>query len=209
MMTTLTRRTATAACAVALVLATAACSEDTADPTLPPITQDDATATTQDDAVETTAPPVDDVTETSAPPTLSAEEQDEADVTAALEDYLEVVDAVAMGDAEIEALNPVSVPPARDEQISQAMYYRESGWVQEGATGVEAVELEWLDDDQIQIHACLDLTEAELLDEEGEPVASPDLDRHPRFEYVLDRSESAEHGWAVSDERNLEESCEE
>ncbi|WP_114907676.1 hypothetical protein [Ornithinimicrobium murale] len=205
MMTTLTRRIATAACAAALVLATAACNENEVDPMLPSVSQDESTVTTAD-AVETTTPPVDDVTETSAPPTLSAEEQDEADATAALEHYHRVLDAVAQDEADIEAINAVAIGTAREQWITQFMFYREQGWTQRGGVDLEVLEVTHRED-QIELTVCSDVSGVDVVDESGESIVTSDRPSESLVDFLLERDENAEHGWVLVEDVNRDEPC--
>lgn len=198
---------AVATLTVALVL-TACSSEDDAAPTLPPTTHDVTRTTQDDDPTETTTAPADDTTATTtAPPTLSPQEQDEADATAALVEYHRVLDAVAQGEAEIEALNPVAIGTAREQWITQFMLYREQGWTQEGEVVLEVLEVTHVDEDQVDISTCSDVSGVDVLDEDGESIVTVDRPDESLVDFVLERDEDAEHGWVVVEDVNRDEPC--
>lgn len=185
--------------AAALVLS--ACNgangEDDPTPDPTPATTAPPTGTTP-----TTEPP-DDTTED---PTLSPEEQDEADATAALEDYLAVLDALRRGEGEIEDLNDVAVGTARDQWLTEMTAYRERGWTAVGGPTRDILSVA-VENDEAVAEVCTDVSDVDVVNEEGESVVAPGRPGVTVNEYVLERNEETEQGWIVSDDTNQGESC--
>lgn len=185
---------------LAAVLATAACTggKDEPEPTIPTPSESTALPT----ATETT----DASPSTTAPASLSPEEQDEADATAALEAYLQVLNGIGKREEPIKALNEVAIGTAREQWITQHLYYREQGWTQVGDP-VDSVAALDVGGDDAQITVCSDVSEVDVVDEAGESVITDDRLDQTLNAYVLERSEPAEHGWVVVDDTNLERPC--
>ncbi len=202
---TMTRgRTATAAAMLA-ALVLSACNGDNGgeDPTTPDPTPTTTTAPT--DTTPTTAPP-DDTTTTSEEPTLSEEEQDEADATAALQAYRTALDAAMTGDASIERIYPYATGTAREQWITQLMSYDAQGLTITGETQLDVVDVS-VDGDTAEVVACVDVSDTDVVDEDGSSVVPEDRLARTLTDYVLERNDDAQLGWLVTEDINRDEPC--
>lgn len=184
-------------------LALSACSDDT---DTPPTTE---AAPTSEAAPVTAAPsttPPDDVEQTSTEPELSAEEQDEADVEETLRAYMSALDEARNGQASIEEIYPYSRDTAREQWITQLMAYQAQGITIEGAIELEVLEVS-VDGDSAEVLACADVSKTDAFDRNGQSIIPADRPDRTLTDFVLERDESAEMGWYVTDDANRDEPC--
>ncbi|MFK5634208.1 hypothetical protein [Ornithinimicrobium sp. LYQ103] len=151
-------------------------------------------------------PTADEAVRSSTAPTLSAQEQDEVDITATLEDYTAALDEAKNGEASIEGIYPYATGTAREQWITQVMSYEAQGLTLSGETSLEVVGIV-LDDDNAEVVACVDLSQTDAVDEDGESILPADHLKVTLVEYVLLRSEGAETGWLVTEHVNQSEPC--
>ena len=197
---TRTRRLSAAA-AAALLLAGCTITGGTEDPTTT------EAAPTTEVATTTVPPATTEAAATSEPPVLSPAEQDQADIEATVVAYLAALDA-AYGGAEVEGIYPWSRDTARDKWTTQVMAYREQGLTIEGERQiVDGLDIE-VNEDQADVIACLDYSDIVVTDGEGED-ATPARDEGQELlsDLVLERAESAEHGWVVVNDTHRNEPC--
>lgn len=185
---------------LAAVVAIAACTdgEDEPTPTIPTPS-------------ESTASPTSTVTTDAAPSTTtrtpSPGEQDEAEAIATLKSFNAALDAASRGEESIEVIYPWAVRTAREQWATQYLVYREQGWTITGDTTVEVIDID-VEGDQASIVACADVSQVEVVDENGESVLADDRLPQTLNDYLLERSESAEFGWLVVEDVNRDEPCE-
>lgn len=190
---------------VAGTLVLAGCSNDHGDQTPTPVPTNDPVATTQ--TAPTTEAPADDDTETTtAPPEPSAEEQDQADIGETLQLYIRALDDALNGDASVEGIYPFSRDTAREQWVTQVMASEAQGITSSGFTELEVLEVT-VDGDTAEAVACADVSDVEVLNENGDSVITEDrLDRSLQ-DFVLERDDSAEVGWYVVNDTNRNEPC--
>lgn len=185
---------------LAAVVAIAACTdgEDEPTPTIPTPSESTASLTS---TVTTDAAPS---TTTRTP---SPAEQDEAEAIATLKSFNAALDAASRGEESIEVIYPWAVGTAREQWATQYLVYREQGWTITGDTTVEVTDID-VEGDQASIVACADVSQVEVVDENGESVLADDRLPQTLNDYVLERSQSAEFGWLVVEDVNRDEPCE-
>lgn len=154
----------------------------------------------------TTRPTADDAVRSSTAPTISAQEQDEVDITTTLEDYTAALDAAKNGEAPIEGIYPYASGTAREQWVTQVMAYDAQGLTLTGETNLEVVDIV-LDGDDAEAVACVDLSDTDAVDKDGESILPADHLKVTLVEYVLLRSEGAETGWLVTEHVNQSEPC--
>lgn len=203
----MTRRTnsiptgAAAALVAALVLT--GCSGGSEDP------QDTTTApatTTSEPPATTTEATDDDEQTTTAPPELSAEEQDEAEIEETLQAYNDALGRAVIGEESIEGIYPFSRDAAREQWVTQVMAYEAQGITSSGQSKLEKIEVS-VDGDTAQATACMDVTDVEAVDKNGDSFISEDRLDRTLNDYVLERDDSAELGWYVVSDVNRNEPC--
>lgn len=185
-------------------LALASCTNDpgTSEPTPTPT----EAAPTSEPPATTTEAPDDDEQTTTAEPELSAEEQDEANIEETLVLYTRALDDAFNGDESIEAIYPFSRDAAREKWVTQVMADQARGFTSTGLTDLEVLEIS-VTDDSGEVTACADVTDVDVMDENGDSIV-PDtrLDR-TLMNFVLERDYSAQVGWYVVEDKNLNEPC--
>lgn len=196
------------AAAVALVagLALSACSNDGSDeaPTAP-TTSTEATSTSEPGAT-TAAPPADSTETTTEPPQLSAAEQDQADIDATLQAYTVALDQAITGEESIEAIYPYSRDTAREQWVTQVMAYATQGITSSGRSELEVLEIS-VDGDTAEALTCVDLSDVEAVDANGDSFIAEDRLDETLNHFVLERDDSAEVGWYVVEDTNRNEPC--
>ncbi|MBA2696507.1 MAG: hypothetical protein H0U62_11875 [Actinobacteria bacterium] len=111
---------------------------------------------------------------------MSREEQDEADATDTLQAYKEALDAAYRGEESIEAIYPWAIGTAREQWVTQYLFEREQGWTSTGSTSTEVTDVD-IDGDRASVVACVDVSQVEVVDENGESVIAADrLPQNPR-----------------------------
>lgn len=202
----MTTRTTTAFLVVAVSLVLTACDGGSTEPaatTIPaPATSEAATA----DPIPTTAAPADDIAETTTEPALSEAEQDELDIATTLEKYEAARMAAMRGDASIEEIYPYASGTAREQWVTQLMSYEAQELTITGETTLEVGDVS-VDGDSAEVVACLDVSTFDALDESGESIVAEDRLDQTSVDYVLERADSAEHGWLLTEDVNRDEPC--
>lgn len=163
-------------------------------------------APTTAEPVATTDAPVDDAETTSAPPELSAEEQDEADIEETLQAYSAALDQAITGQESIEAIYPYSRDTAREQWVTQVMAYDAQGITSSGKSELEVLEIS-VDGDTAEARACMDLSDLEAVDANGDSVIAEGRPDEVLNHFVLERDDSAEVGWYVVADVNRNEPC--
>lgn len=153
-----------------------------------------------------TTVPSDVVETTTAEPELSPEEQDEADIEETLVLYTRALDDAFNGDESVEAIYPFSRDAAREKWVTQVMADQARGLTSTGLTDLEVLEVN-VADDSAEVTACADVTDVDVMDENGDSIV-PDtrLDR-TLMNLVLERDDAAQVGWYVVEDKNLNEPC--
>lgn len=200
-------RTMWVAAALALpgTLSLAGCQGEPADSAATPAPTTDLAPATEPVAT-TDAPSTEDAVTTTPPPELSAAEQDQADVEQTLILYTRALDDAFNGDASVEALYPFARDTAREKWVTQVMASQAQGVTSTGLTELDIVEVS-VDGDTAEVTACADVTDVEVVDEDGESIV-PDsrLDRTLK-DFILERDGSAQVGWYVAEDKNRNEPC--
>jgi hypothetical protein len=163
-------------------------------------------APTTSETVATSSPTVDEAVRSSIAPTMSAQEQDEVDITTTLEDYTAALDSAKNGESSIEVIYPYASGTAREQWVTQVMAYDAQGLTLTGETSLEVVDIE-IDDDAAEVVACIDVSNTDAVDQNGQSVVPEDLPDRTLVHFVLERGDWAEHGWAVTEDNNRDEPC--
>lgn len=196
-----TTRTGRLLATVALLAALTGCDGGPSGETTTPGTSTAPTATAEPAPATTEAAPT-----TSAPPTLSAAEQDQADVEATVLAYMAALNGVFQG-ADIEEIYPWSRGVAREQWVTQTLAYREQGLVLAGETPVEVREVE-VNGDHADVLACVDYSGTTVTDADGQDITPERASGGELLaDFVLEREDSAEHGWVVVDDVSRSEPC--
>lgn len=202
-----TTTTTSAAVALVAALVLTGCNDGSEDPqTTPTTTTTSPPAVTTSEPAATIEAPDDDVQTTPAEPELSAEEQDQADVEETLTLYTRALDDAFNGDTSVEGIYPFSRDAAREKWVTQVMASEAQGTTSTGLTELEIVEV-GVDGDTAEVTACADVSDVEVMDENGDSIV-PDtrLDR-TLMDFVLERDDSAQVGWYVVEDKNRNEPC--
>lgn len=186
------------------VLSLAGCQSDPGDDTAAPAPTTQAAPTHP--ASRTEAPSTDDATGTTSPPTLSAEEQDQADIEETLLMYTRALNEALIGEASVEEIYPLSRDTAREQWITEVMAAQAQGVSFSGSMQVDVLEVS-VDGGTATATACLDVSAVEAVDRDGGSVLAENrLDRTVQ-DYVLERDGSAQLGWYIVDDTNRNEPC--
>lgn len=154
----------------------------------------------------TSEEPADDVQTTTAPPELSAEEQDQADIVETLLAYGHALDRARIGEDSIEGIYPFSRDTAREQWVTQLMAYEAQGITLTGMSELQVLEIS-VDGGTAEAKACVDVSQVDAVDANGDSVISEErLDRTLK-DFVLERDDSAEVGWYVVEDTNRNEPC--
>lgn len=154
----------------------------------------------------TTETPADDAETTTAETELSADEQDEADIEETLQAYSAALDQAITGQESIEAIYPYSRDTAREQWVTQVMAYEAQGITSSGESELEVLEIS-VDGDTAEAQACMDLSDLEAVDTNGDSVIAEGRPDEVLNHFVLERDDSAEVGWYVVEDVNRNEPC--
>lgn len=185
-------------------LALVGCTTDTADESTAPAPPTAAPSTSEPAAM--TEAPADDSQTITAPPELSAEEQDRADIEETLQAYNDALGRAVIGEESIEGIYPFSRDRAREQWVTQVMSYEAQGITFSGQSELEKIEVS-ADGDTAEATACMDVTDVEAVDKNGDSFISEDRLDRTLNDYVLERDDSAELGWYVVSDVNRNEPC--
>lgn len=201
----ISRTNTTAVTALVAALALAGCTGGSEDPqsTTTPPPPPAATSAPQ----PTTEAPADEEQTTTAAPELSAEEQDQADIEETLRLYARALDDAFNGEESIEGIYPYSRDTAREKWVTQVMADEAQGITSSGLTELEMVDVT-VDGDVAEVTACADVSDVDVLDENGESIVPEDRLDRTLNDFVLERDSSAEVGWYVVEDTNRNEPCE-
>lgn len=158
-------------------------------------------------STSTAAPSTEDEETTTSEPTLSPGEQDKADIEETLTLFTRALDEAYNGSASIEGIYPYSRDNARDKWITEVMAAEAQGLSVTGTTTLEVLEVS-VNGDTAEVLACLDVSELQVADKDGNSITEGRLDRTLN-DFVLERDASAELGWYVVEDSNRNEPCEE
>lgn len=186
--------------AAAISLTSCGSADEPVEPTTPAPTTTEPATTTE------APPPEDDAQTTSAAPELSAAEQDEADIEETLQAYTAALDQAITGEGSIEDIYPYSRDAAREQWVTQVMAYEAQGITARGTTELEVLEIS-LDGDAAEVKTCVDLSDIEAVDANGDSYISEDRLDQSLNHFVLERDDSAEVGWYVIEDTNRNEPC--
>ena len=186
------------------MLSLTGCADDPDDGNTTPAPTTAAPSTSEPAA--TTEAPADDAETTTAQPELSAEEQDQADIEETLVLYTRALDDAFNGDESVEAIYPFSRDAAREKWVTQVMASEAKGTTSTGLTELEVVEVS-LSDDAAVVTACVDVSDVEVMDKSGNSIVPETrLDRTLK-DFALERDDSAQVGWYVVEDTNLNKPC--
>jgi hypothetical protein len=121
-----------------------------------------------EDAPATTEPSTEAAVTSSSAPTLSAREQDEADVEETLLRYTRALNDSFNGDASVEDIYPCSRDTAREQCVTEVMAAEAQGITFSGLTKLEDLEVS-VDGDTAEAVACADVSAVEAVDQNGTP----------------------------------------
>lgn len=187
----------------------AGCNSSSADQASTPAPTTNTGTTTQlspDRPADTSQPPRDDHQTTTTPPERSAGERDEADVKETLVAYNKALNRARIGEDSIEEIYPYSRDTAREQWVTQLMAYEAQGITITGLPVMELLEIS-VDGDTAEAVACVDVTQVEAVDANGDSVITEERLDQTLKDYVLERDQSAEAGWYVVEDVNRSEPC--
>lgn len=165
-----------------------------------------AAPSTSEPVATTEAPSDDDEQTTTAEPELSPEQQDEADIEETLVLYTRALDDAFNGDESIEEIYPFSRDAAREKWVTQVMADHARGLTSTGLTELEVLEVS-VTDDSAEVTACADVTDVDVMDENGDSIVPETRLDQTIKEFVLERDDSAQVGWYIVEDKNLNEPC--
>lgn len=186
------------------VLSLSGCAEGPDDEDTTPASTTAATSTSE--PATTTEAPADDVETTTAEPELTEAEQDEADIQETLQGYSAALDQAITGQESIEAIYPYSRDTAREQWVTQVMAYEAQGITSSGTTDLEVLEIS-VDGDTADAQACVDLSDLEAVDANGDSFVAEGRPDEVLNHFVLERDDSAKVGWYVVEDVNRNEPC--
>lgn len=186
------------------VLSVSGCAEGPDDEDTTPASTTAATSTSE--PATTTEAPADDVETTTAEPELTEAEQDEADIQETLQAYSAALDQAITGQESIEAIYPYSRDTAREQWVTQVMAYEAQGITSSGTTDLEVLEIS-VDGDTADAQACVDLSDLEAVDANGDSFVAEGRPDEVLNHFVLERDDSAKVGWYVVEDVNRNEPC--
>lgn len=195
-----------AAMTVMGALSLAGCQGDPEDGTATPAPTASEVAAMTEPAVTTDTLPADDAETTTAAPELSAEEQDQADVEEAVQAYSAALDQAMIGEGSIEVIYPFSRDAAREKWVTQVMAYEAQGIVFSGRSELEMLTVS-VDGGVAEATACVDVSDVEAVDKNGDSFITEDRLDQTFKEFVLERDDSAEFGWYIVEDTNRNEPC--
>lgn len=204
----MTSRTNTSAAVVLVAtLVLTGCNGATEDPQATSIASTTSPpAVTTSEPAATTEAPDDDMQTTTAEPELSAEEQDQVDVEETLTLYTRALDDAFNGDTSVEAIYPFSRDAAREKWVTQVMASEAQGTTSTGLTELEMVEVS-VDGDTAEVTACADVSDVDVMDENGDSIVPETRLDRTLMDFVLERDGSAQVGWYVVEDKNRNEPC--
>ncbi|MGD8200929.1 hypothetical protein ACQE98_09720 [Ornithinimicrobium sp. W1679] len=147
------------------------------------------------------------VTSSSPAPTLSAQEQDEADIEDTLQAYNTALGHAVVGEGSVEGIYPYSRDTAREQWVTQVMANEAQGITFSGSSTLNVLEVS-IDGDTAEAVACADVSGVEAVDSNGDSYITEDRLDQTLNDFVLERDDSAELGWYVVEDTNRNEPCE-
>ncbi len=141
-----------------------------------------------EDAPATTEPSTEAAVTSSSAPTLSAREQDEADVEETLLRYTRALNDSFNGDASVEDIYPCSRDTAREQCVTEVMAAEAQGITFSGLTKLEDLEVS-VDGDTAEAVACADVSAVEAVDQNGDSILAEDRRGQTLKDYVLERDD--------------------
>jgi hypothetical protein len=186
------------------VLSLSGCADGPDDESTTPAPTTAAPSTSEPAA--TTEAPADDAETTTAEPELSAEEQDQADIEETLVAYSNALDRARIGEDSIEGIYPFSRDTAREQWVTQLMAYEAQGITLTGLSELQVLEIS-VDGDTAEAKACVDVSQVDAVDANGDSVIAEERRDRTLKAFVLERDDSAEVGWYVVEDSNRNEPC--
>lgn len=135
---------------------------------------------------------------TSSPSALTPQQQDEKDAEQAVVNLIDMVNKVSADpNAKLEDLATVARGKSLDFWQESRLRQRAVGQVQVGNASVTPSKVEQQSDNIYQVTACLDVSQVEIQDSNGQSVVSPSRDPKALYTYLVDK---APEGFFVTEE---------
>ncbi|MBD3783711.1 MAG: DUF4101 domain-containing protein [Micrococcales bacterium] len=123
-----------------------------------------------------------------SPTTEDADQRDLRLAGEAVVEYWAEVDQLAASpDSSIDDLKTVAADQAFAQQRVAVDAYRAKGWTQVGTASVTSVRATAGKGANFTVSACVDVSEIDFLDEEGESQVNPDRPDSQRFSYTVEK----------------------